>query len=607
MKPEFKKTARVKRNGHSVLNDREKPAREVDVRRHRRLAPVDDQVETYKKAEALLQGEQHLTEKIARGDALQEILEDACTLVEEALEGSLAIILLLEGNRLRKGAAPSLPKYIAEIDGFEIDPDLGTCSAAAARKERVITPDITKDPHWARHLDLAAKHGLQAGWATPMLSSANRVLGTFGLYWPEPRSPTSHHLQIIDQVVRLVAFAIQRKDAAEALQASEKLARGQAEALTLTLDALARETEPDRAMEHVLRTVIALLDAHSCSVWLRDQVSGLMVFEFAWEDGVFKTKEEAKLAAISPSLTVEAIPTWAEMFRVKRPIVLEDIRIKPDFPWRGHLLALGVVTMLAVPMVVAGKGEGLIGIRFTRKRSFSAQEQELAQVLANEAMLAIQFARLSAQSHRTAMVEERNRVARDIHDTLAQGFTGVIAHLEAARGAVAQKKTVKVSDHIERAGELAREGLREARRSVQALRPSVLEDKALTVALRDLLERMTTGMPMKAKLTLKGKAIQLPQEWETHLLRISQEVLTNAVRHSQASNFDALLVFETGEVRLEVRDNGRGFDPAKTHGGFGVQGIIERVKGMGGKFAIQSAEGNGTTISIVVPLKTALS
>lgn len=570
----------------------------------RRLAEADELLGSYKKAEALLQGEQRLTEKIARGDTLQDILEEACKLTERALPGALAIVMLLQGNRLRRGAAPSFPKYIAEVDGFEIDPNLGTCSAAAARKERVITPDITKDPHWANYLDLAAKHGLRSGWATPILSSHDTVLGTFALYWADPRSPSAHHLQIIDQVVRLLALAIQRKEDAVALHSSEKLVRGQAEALTLTLDALARETDPSRAMEHILRTVIAQFKAHSCSVWLRDQASGLMVFEFAFEDGVLKTKHEAKLAAVSPSLAVEAIPIWAEMFRIKKPIVLEDIRIKPDFPWRAHLLALGVITMLAVPMIVAGKGEGLVGIRFTRKRTFSVEEQELAQVLANQAMLAIQMARLSDQSHLTAMAEERNRVARDIHDTLAQGFTGVIAQLEAARGAVAQKKTARVADHLERAGELAREGLREARRSVQALRPLALEEMPLTMALRDLLERMTAGMAMQARLAWKGQPVGLSQAWETNLLRIGQEILTNAIRHSQASKFDALLVFETSEVFLDVRDNGRGFDPAKMHEGFGIQGIRERVNEMGGKFIIQSAEGKGTVIWISVPLKT---
>src|SRR5260370_36000275 len=115
---------------------------------------------------------------IAGRDGVEAILEGSCRLVEQALPGSLAIILLLEGKRLRRGAAPSFPKYMAEVDGFEIDPAVGTCSAAAARKEQVITADITKDAHWAGHLELAARHGLRAGWATPVLSSDNHVLVT---------------------------------------------------------------------------------------------------------------------------------------------------------------------------------------------------------------------------------------------------------------------------------------------------------------------------------------------------------------------------------------------------------------------------------------------
>jgi signal transduction histidine kinase len=161
-------------------------------------------------------------------------------------------------------------------------------------------------------------------------------------------------------------------------------------------------------------------------------------------------------------------------------------------------------------------------------------------------------------------------VARDIHDTLAQGFTGVIAQLEAAKGAISQRKKVRASDHLDRAGELAREGLREARRSVHALRPQALEEKPLAAALKDLIERMTTGTTMHAKLDVQGEPRKLPPELETNLLRIGQEVLTNALRHAHASQFDALLVFASREIHLNMRDNGHGFDPAKSHEGFAI-------------------------------------
>jgi GAF domain-containing protein len=219
MKIQFRGGEDAVLNGESLRLELEQSRRELDACRQR-LAQMDDLLEVHKKSAVLLQGEKNLTEMIARGDALEAILEGSCKLVEEALPGALAIILLLDGKRLRRGAAPSFPKYIAEIDGFEIDPDLGTCSAAAARKEQVITEDITKDAHWAGYLDLAARHGLRAGWATPILSSANEVLGTFGLYWHEPRAPTPQHLQIINQVVRLVAFAIERKRSQDAISES---------------------------------------------------------------------------------------------------------------------------------------------------------------------------------------------------------------------------------------------------------------------------------------------------------------------------------------------------------------------------------------------------
>src|SRR5271156_7036465 len=158
----------------------EQTQRELEECRNR-LEQLDEQLQVYKKAETLLQGQKQLTEMIARGDPLELILEDSCKLVEKALQGSLAIIMLLDGRRLRRGVAPSPPEYIAEVDGFEIDQNVGTCSAAAARGIPVITSDITKDSNWAGLLDLAAKHGLRAGWATPILSPASRVLGTFGL------------------------------------------------------------------------------------------------------------------------------------------------------------------------------------------------------------------------------------------------------------------------------------------------------------------------------------------------------------------------------------------------------------------------------------------
>lgn len=394
----------------------------------------------------------------------------------------------------------------------------------------------------------------------------------------------------------------EHRQTAEALRVSERLARGQAEALTHALDALARESSPDRIVEHVLRTLTQQLDAHSSSVWLRDEASGLMVFEFALEEGAFRTKNHEQLAQISPSLQIDDVWPWPEVFRTGRPYLLEDIRSGPEFPWRAHVLSLGVVSILIVPMLIAGRVEGVIGIRFSHPRSFRAGEMELAQALTNQAMLAMQLMRLSEQSRQSAVIAERNRMARDIHDTLAQGFTGVIVQLEAAADATSQGLGGEAGAHVDRAAQLARRSLQEARRSVQALRPQALEEKSLCGALEELLHKTTAGTALRVKFTVRGQPRALPPDWDENVLRIGQEVLTNALRHAHANQFDAQLEFTPDELRLEFKDNGRGFDLTAKHEGFGLLGIRERAELLGGKLFSKSTAEDGTAFLIVLPL-----
>jgi signal transduction histidine kinase len=433
-------------------------------------------------------------------------------------------------------------------------------------------------------------------------------MGTFALYCGEPGNPTPQHRNIIEQMTHLAAVAIERERAEEALRRSEsrlrasaQLALGQTEALTRTLDALAKESAPDRLVEHVLRTITEQLQAHSSSIWLRNENSGLVSFEFAFEEGRLLTSSDAPLAKISPTLRIEDVWPWPEIFRTGKPSVLEDIREGPTFPWRDHVQSLGVVTILIVPMLIAGQVEGVVGIRFTRKRSFRTEEMDLAQALAHQAMLACQLRRLSRQSRRAAVVAERNRMARDIHDTLAQGFTGVIVQLEAVEEAMSQGLVAKAGEYVARAGELARDSLQEARRSVRALRPQTLEENDICEALQSLIRKMTAGTSVQAEFIVRGQPPELPLEWEENLLRIGQEVLTNVLRHAQASKFKAELFFDKGEIRLNLRDNGIGFDPIGRHDGFGLQGMRERVEGMGGHLSIESAKGQGAAISIVLP------
>jgi PAS domain S-box-containing protein len=590
---------------------------------------IDDR----KRAEALLAGENQILEMVATGRPLVVILDGLCRIVDKLRDNSLASILLIDpnGSCLRRGAGPSFPEaFMAAVDGIEIGPCVGSCGTAAFRKEQVIVSDIATDPLWANYRELALAYGLRAGWSTPILSSDGSVLGVFGIYGREPRSPTPQHQQIIKQITHLASVAIERKRAAESLGASELLARGQLDALTHTLDALARESDPDRLLEHVLRTIVEQSDAHSVSVWDREPDGDWLELFAMIEDSRFQTRSGAFHPAARLAMLAQDHPVWREILHTGLHAVIEDIDepvvrmcvgFGPNATWhdilddadlapavmrfKSHLREMGVHTILFVPMLVAGRVTGFIGIRFTLKRGFRQEEIELTLALAHQATLAIQLTRLSAQSRQSAVMAERNRMARDIHDTLAQGFTGVIVQLEAAGEAMSQSRTAKVSDHLNQAGELARESLREARRSVQALRPQALEGKQLSEALKDLVKKMTAGTTVKAEFTSQGEQQKLPPEWETNLLRIGQEVLTNVLRHARASEFNVLLVFDSREIRLNLRDDGCGFDPKRRHEGFGLQGMRERAEGMGGQLSIESANGKGTMISIVLPLASA--
>src|SRR3989441_8468234 len=173
-------------------------------------------IEDRKRAEMLLTGAKRLLEMIARGDSRALILDAFCRLFEELSSGSLSSILLLDPNtnRLRHGAAPSLPMtYTEAIDGLVIGPSVGSCGTAAYRAEPVIVSDIDTDPLWADYRDLALAHGLQACWSRPILSSDGRVLGTFATYYREPRSPTPHEHNVIEQIAHLASIAVERKQA----------------------------------------------------------------------------------------------------------------------------------------------------------------------------------------------------------------------------------------------------------------------------------------------------------------------------------------------------------------------------------------------------------
>ena len=418
------------------------------------------------------------------------------------------------------------------------------------------------------------------------------------------------------EFVGAIMDVTEQKRVSEELRASEHLARGQLAALARTLDSLAQEFDPDKLPKHVVTTILTQMGAHSVTIWERNgDVLDLLGIV---EGGHFKTSIEAGFGGSIP-IFENVPPLWREALEAGMHFVIENISEEPtkvvladgrsaiwptsEMPavfadLKKYSIASGVRKLLASPMMMAGKFAGIIGIRFTGSRAFGPEEIELTKALAHQAMLAMRLMRLSEQSREAAIVAERNRFARDIHDTLAQGFTGVIMQLEAAKGAASQGNVTEANNRIERASELARSSLSEARRSVRALRPLSLRDRTLFIALDNLLKQMTEGLGMNAEFRGEGDERNIPAEFEEALLRITQEALTNAIKHANAKNFNATLTVGGDRIQLQLTDDGRGFDPQAEYEGFGLIGMKERIDRMDGEFMIRSKPNFGTEILI---------
>jgi signal transduction histidine kinase len=211
--------------------------------------------------------------------------------------------------------------------------------------------------------------------------------------------------------------------------------------------------------------------------------------------------------------------------------------------------------------------------------------------------------RMETEGRFSTIMAERNRMAREIHDTLAQGYTAISAQLEILKDKVAGPQATKP---LELARGMVRSSLAEARRSIWEMRSQALEDAELHQALANVAEQLTAGTTVRVSVSIEGVPRRLPIIVENNLLRIGQEAITNALKYAHPKEICIALEYEAKAARLCVRDDGCGFDPsgvvASKSGGFGLVGMKERVQQMSGQFVVRSQPGQGTEVLVEVPV-----
>jgi signal transduction histidine kinase len=228
-----------------------------------------------------------------------------------------------------------------------------------------------------------------------------------------------------------------------------------------------------------------------------------------------------------------------------------------------------------------------------------------AAALAAAVWMAYQFRLRQIRARYAAVLEERARLAREIHDTLAQGFVGISSQLDAVAMCVPEDED-PARKFLDLARRMARHSLTEARRAVMDLRASVLEGQDLAAALESGTRIWTAGSGVEVKVDVSGPRPELPEEMEQHLLRIAQEAVTNVLKHAGASRIWIKMHSDTRKLYLRIVDNGRGFDQGgvftSSGGHFGLLGMRERAERLGGELRLASHPGEGTEVEVTAPL-----
>lgn len=379
---------------------------------------------------------------------------------------------------------------------------------------------------------------------------------------------------------------------------AECMASIQNDAVQLALDLLVKGKDLEGYFKAFIKSLVDNCDSRACGVWLLDDRGECCDMWMAYIDGRFYTAATEGWDALA--MPRVAMAHHLQAFRPGWTTTVDysgdDARL-PE-PVRAFNTASGVESMLAAPLVLGPTTLGWIALATGCVPDCAGWRQIVIEATARQATLALHQNRQAEQSRlearRQAVLEERNRIARDIHDTLTQGFAAILMQLQAAQRS-APDLPPQVTRSLETAVDLARSHMVEARRSVGTLRPRAAGEEDLAASLSRMVElvRRTTAIPIDLTVS------ELPSigGMEREVLGIAQEALSNAVRHARARRIEIRASAARGlGLRLSIADDGRGIGDADCGRGFGMTSMQERADRMGAALTIVTAPRAGTEV-----------
>lgn len=381
-----------------------------------------------------------------------------------------------------------------------------------------------------------------------------------------------------------------------------KVAEGMREILAI----LNSNRQPQETLDFVISQACRLMECDASSLFQIEGPEGQLRIRAAC--GV----EMAAVATIRLALGKGAVE---RAFRWKQPITVQDTEayvewqkqesnpeFAEDLSGLELLMDQGFRAILAVPLIVSGATYGGITLYYRESRSFTEEDISLAMAIGRQAALAIENAQLRVQAEQTAAFAERNRLARELHDSVTQSLYSVTLYAEAAARLLQGGQSAEAAGHLRDLGTTAREALREMRLLIFELSPPALEGGSLAEAIQTRLDAVEARGGMTVNFRVEGEEC-LSAKTRQELYQIAQEALNNALKHSRAQAVRILLIHGGAQTRLEISDDGVGFrmEQAQKSGGLGLRGMTERVERISGTLSVDSVPGGGTKVTVVAP------
>ncbi len=400
---------------------------------------------------------------------------------------------------------------------------------------------------------------------------ADKKFGLIELHLPGPVPPRPDRLGLLRTLAHTAAAVVE----------SHRLRAREAIAFRQMSDALRSDQNLQQVLERVLTQMIEACDAKGGSIFLLA------------EDGA---RLDALVSAGLPSPPHIA----QQIVQENRPLLL------PRFSEPG---IKGIHSLIGAPLAIGSHVEGAVVLNHRSVNAFAARHLNLLTVLSNSAALLVRNAQLYARSEEAAITEERTRIAREIHDGVAQDMSFLMLKVEIMRKLLERGDGDQLEKELAEMRAALQNDVREVRRTIFALRPPDLEALGFLPALEKFIKEFGSAIDLKVRFKRTGDASALSPKLQTALFRLVQESLNNIRKHARASHVWIELVL-TGEwASLLIRDDGRGFDPVKAldearkRGSVGLIQMRERAERAGGSFQMETTPGKGTTVRVKLPIK----